>query len=208
MQRASYYRLLWRPKLPTFRKRPTPPPQAPVAYIPAAPPVYNWGGIYVGINGGWGLGNGKWTVSGNGASSDKANGGIVGGTLGCNYQTSAFVFGVEGDFDWSGINSSTANNVCIFSGNCQTGNNWLSTLRGRAGCAVDRVLFYGTAGGVFGNVQTTFNAASLPPIPKPVGPLASASKPLLPRTGRRRSSISMSILAPEARPARRKAVWA
>ena len=33
--------------------QPPPPPQAPVAYLPPAP-VYNWGGIYVGINGGWG----------------------------------------------------------------------------------------------------------------------------------------------------------
>ena len=134
---------------------PPPPPQAPVAYIPAAPPVYNWGGIYVGINGGYGFGTAKWTVSGNGASSDKANGGIVGGTLGANFQTGAFVFGVEGDFDWSGINGSTAGSVCIVTGNCQTGNTWLSTLRGRFGFAMDRILFYGTAGGVFGNVQTT-----------------------------------------------------
>jgi outer membrane immunogenic protein len=132
-----------------------PPPQAPVAYVPAAPPVYNWGGIYVGINGGYGFGTAKWTVSGNGASSDKANGGIVGGTLGANFQTGAFVFGVEGDFDWSGINSSTAGSVCVVTGNCQTGNTWLSTLRGRVGFAMDRVLFYGTGGGVFGNEQIT-----------------------------------------------------
>ena len=78
---------------------PPPPPQAPAAYIPAAPPVYNWGGIYVGINRGYGFGTAKWTPSGGGASSDKANGGIVGGTLGANFQTGAFVFGVESDFD-------------------------------------------------------------------------------------------------------------
>ena len=36
-----------------------PPPQAPVAYLPTVAPVYNWGGIYVGINGGWGWGNGN-----------------------------------------------------------------------------------------------------------------------------------------------------
>ena len=134
---------------------PPPPPQAPAAYIPAAPPVYNWGGIYVGINGGYGFGTAKWTPSGGGASSDKANGGIVGGTLGANFQTGAFVFGVEGDFDWSGINSSTAGSVCIVTANCQAGNTWLSTLRGRFGFALDRILFYGTAGGVFGNEQTT-----------------------------------------------------
>ena len=34
--------------------QPMPPPQVPAAYIPSVAPVYNWGGIYVGINGGWG----------------------------------------------------------------------------------------------------------------------------------------------------------
>jgi len=140
--------------------QPPPPPQAPVAYIPAAPPVYNWGGVYVGINGGWGWGNGKWTANtavGNFSANANDNGGIVGGTLGFNYQMNAFVFGVEGDWDYSGINTGTTGNVCAYSGTCQTGNNWLSTLRGRFGWAVDRVLFYGTAGGAFANVQTTFN---------------------------------------------------
>ena len=93
-------------------------------------------------------------------SNANDNGGIVGGTLGFNYQMNAFVFGVEGDFDYSGINTGTTGTVCTFSGTCQTGNNWLSTLRGRFGFAVDRVLFYGTAGGAFGNVQTTFNGAT------------------------------------------------
>ena len=37
------------------------------------------------------------------------------------------------------------------------GNNWLATVRGRAGWAADRVLFYGTAGGAFASIQTTFN---------------------------------------------------
>ena len=65
------------------------------------------------------------------------------------------VFGIEGDFDWSGINSSGSNTFCNLSGNCQTGNTWLGTARGRIGVAADRVLLYGTGGGVFGNVQTT-----------------------------------------------------
>ena len=150
---------------------PPPPPQAPVAYIPTPPP-YDWGGIYVGINGGWGWGNGKWTANtGAGTFSANANdnGGIVGGTLGFNYQMNAFVFGVEGDWDYSGINTGTTSTICVVSGNCQTGNNWLSTLRGRFGWAADRVFFYGTAGGAFANVQTTLNGSSTT-IPKPAGP--------------------------------------
>jgi outer membrane immunogenic protein len=91
---------------------------------------------------------------------DNDNGDIVGGTFGGNFQTGALVFGVEGDWDYSGINTGTSNTVCIAGGNCRTGNTWLSTLRGRAGYAVDRVLFYLTAGGVFGNTQTTINGTT------------------------------------------------
>ena len=72
----------------------------------------------------------------------------------------AFVFGVEGDWDYSGINTGTTSTICVVSGSCQTGNNWLSTLRGRFGWAADRVFFYGTAGGAFANVQTTLNGSS------------------------------------------------
>ena len=146
--------------------QPAPVPQAPAAYIPTVAPVYNWGGIYVGINGGWGWGNGKWTIAPNTAfplgvsSNANDNGGIVGGTVGANFQTGEFVFGVEGDWDYSGINTGTTSNICTFSGTCQTGNNWLATIRGRAGWAADRVLFYGTAGGAFANLQTTFNGAT------------------------------------------------
>ena len=145
---------------------PQPPPQAPAVYVPVVAPVYNWGGIYVGINGGWGFGTSKWNVgpttpfpAGLSSSVDD-NGGVVGGTLGVNFQSGAFVFGAEGDFDYSGINTGTSSTACTISGSCQTGNNWLSTFRGRAGFAADRVLFYGTAGGVFGNMQTTFNGIS------------------------------------------------
>ena len=68
-----------------------------------------------------------------------------------------FVFGLEGDWDYSAINTGTTSSICTFSGNCQTGNNWLATARGRFGYAADRVLFYATAGGAFANVKTNFN---------------------------------------------------
>ena len=72
-------------------------------------PVYNWAGVYVGINGGWGWGNGKFTANAVGTfpgttGSRSDNGGVVGGTLGANFQASTFVFGVEGDWDYSAIN--------------------------------------------------------------------------------------------------------
>ena len=92
-----------------------PPPQAPAAYIPIVAPVYNWAGFYLGINGGWGFGTAKWTAIGVGATatgSDSANGGVIGGTLGANWQAGAFVLGAEADFDYSGINTSTSQTIC------------------------------------------------------------------------------------------------
>jgi len=106
----------------------------------------------------WYLGQLDFFSSTTGSLSD--NGGVVGGTLGANFQAGAFVFGVEGDWDYSGINTGTTSSLCTFSGNCQTGNNWLATARGRAGYAADRVLLYATAGGAFANVQTNFNGTT------------------------------------------------
>jgi len=145
--------------------QPAPLPQAPAAYVPTVAPVYNWGGIYLGINGGWGWGQTSWTTGTNAAATfgtplswnTSSNGGVVGGTVGANFQWDALVLGVEGDWDYSAINTGTSSTICNGTGACQTGNNWLATFRGRVGWAVDRVLFYATGGGAFANVQTTFN---------------------------------------------------
>jgi len=137
-----------------------PPPRAPAAYIPTVMPVYNWGGVYFGINGGYGFGNSQWSDPNNIFSASTGtfslSGGVVGGTLGANFQTDAFVFGIEGDFDGSWIDGKSSSLYCANVGfgaaaQCETRNNWLSTLRARFGYAADRVLFYGTAGGAFGN---------------------------------------------------------
>jgi outer membrane immunogenic protein len=125
-----------------------PPPRAPAVYLPPAP-VYNWGGLYFGINGGYTFGHSDWSVPGATTGNFNANGGLIGATLGGNWQADAWVFGLEGDFDGSWIDGKAA--VCGIP-NCETKNKWIATLRGRFGYAADRVLFYGTAGGAFGNI--------------------------------------------------------
>jgi outer membrane immunogenic protein len=67
------------------------------------------------------------------------------------------VFGVEGDWDWTSLSGTTFNGSCAFVG-CTTQSNWLATVRGRAGWAWNRVLFYGTAGAAFANVQAAAGA--------------------------------------------------
>jgi outer membrane immunogenic protein len=143
---------------------PPPPPQAPAAYVPVAAPIYNWGGIYVGINGGYGFGQSAWSPTGGvGTGNFDVNGGLVGGTLGFNFQNGPWVFGVEGDIDWSDINGSTTNTTVCVGITCtfQTQNDWLGTVRGRVGYAFDRVLVYATGGGAFGDIKATFSAAGL-----------------------------------------------
>ena len=47
-----------------------PPPQAPAVYVPTVAPVYNWGGIYFGVNGGYGFGSTDWTETGGATTGD------------------------------------------------------------------------------------------------------------------------------------------
>ena len=124
------------------------PPRAPAAYLPA-PVSYNWGGIYLGINGGYSFGNATDQIC---CVSFSPSGFLIGGTLGGNYQIGAFVIGLEGDGDWSNFDGTSVGAGCV-PGGCETKSTWLATVRGRAGWAWDRVLFYGTGGGAFGNVQ-------------------------------------------------------
>jgi outer membrane immunogenic protein len=142
---------------------PPPPPRAPAAYVPIIPVQYNWGGVYVGINGGYGFGysNQHWTSLGfaNDTGSFSVNGAVVGGTLGANFQAGQFVFGIEGDGDWTNITGTTSS-TNVGCASCTTSNNWLATLRGRAGVAWDRVLIYATGGGAAGDIKT-----SLPAVP-------------------------------------------
>ena len=131
----------------------------PVAWTEAASPAASWTGIYLGLNGGFTFGASSWTdsVTGGSTGNFSTSGFVFGGTVGANYQVGSLVFGVEADGDWadtSGFGTVTATSLCT--GGCLTQNTWLSTVRGRAGYALDRFLFYGTGGAAFGNVRANF----------------------------------------------------
>jgi outer membrane immunogenic protein len=127
-----------------------PPPRAPATYVPAPVPIFTWSGIYVGINGGYAFGTATSSLGGGNVTP---NGFLAGATLGGNYQFGNFVVGVEGDGDWTNLDGTTG----TVGAGAEVKSNWLATVRGRAGYAWDRVLFYGTAGGAFGNVQAGAN---------------------------------------------------
>jgi len=128
------------------------PAPAPYYKAPELVPVYNWSGFYIGINGGGGWGTSTWTTGG----SFNTSGGLIGGTVGYNYQMNQVVLGVEGDIDWANISGTrTAAGVCAFG--CTTKDSWLATVRGRVGYAADRFMPYLTGGLALGDIK-----ASLP----------------------------------------------
>jgi outer membrane immunogenic protein len=143
-----------------------PPPRAPATYVPTVVPLYNWGGLYIGINGGYafGLGSNNGYGAPVNSGSFTTDGFIGGGTVGFNYQFGPFVLGAEGDGDWTNLKGSTTGGGCTGAPggltSCQTSANWLATFRGRAGYAFDRVLVFGTAGGAYGDVIATTNLGS------------------------------------------------
>ncbi len=124
------------------------PVKAPV-YAPAPP--FSWTGFYVGINGGGAWGRSDFDFAGARTGGFDVSGGLVGGTIGYNYQTGPFVLGIEGDINWTSIRGSTPCLVGAFS--CETKNDWLGTARGRIGYAFDRFMPYVTGGLAVGNIK-------------------------------------------------------
>src|SRR5262245_62063684 len=79
-----------------LRPVPVMPTKAP-PFVP--PPVFDWSGFYVGVNGGGGWGRAWSDLTGGFHTS----GGVVGGTAGYNAELGSWVLGFEGDLDWSNI---------------------------------------------------------------------------------------------------------
>jgi outer membrane immunogenic protein len=127
-------------------------PAAPVAYAP----VFTWTGFYVGLNAGYGWANSNDvsfvnTVTGATTTFSNGNdGGFVGGgQLGYNFQTGAFVFGLETDIQYADLGGSTTYGVFGTYGN---NGNYFGTVRGRLGFAMDRTLLYVTGGLAYGDI--------------------------------------------------------
>jgi outer membrane immunogenic protein len=113
---------------------------------PPAPLPYSWTGCYIGANAGGGIQYDTWTY-------EHGAGAIVGGQVGCNYQTGMLVLGVEGEGDWSGLQSQYNDNDPSdddYVENATAKNKWDADIAARFGVAFDRALVYGKAGVVWG----------------------------------------------------------
>jgi outer membrane immunogenic protein len=122
--------------------------QQPYVKAPLYNPVYSWTGFYLGINGGGGWGNSAWDRTG----GFDVSGGLIGGTIGYNWQAGQIVYGLEGDADWSGIKGTSTNGCAA---GCTTNNDWIGTARGRLGYAFDRFLPYVTGGLAVGDIRAS-----------------------------------------------------
>jgi outer membrane immunogenic protein len=136
---------------------------------PAPPPAFSWTGFYIGgFAGGAGgaedpvdLGEyaGQTITNGTGhvwRYNTKASF-IGGGTVGANYQTGNFVFGIEGEAGYLHITGSGADprspGLDVVSSS-RLGD-WYGLIAGRIGYAWDHWLFYAKGGAVITNVSGT-----------------------------------------------------
>jgi outer membrane immunogenic protein len=129
--------------------------KSPVAPAPMYAPPFTWGGLYLGVNGGFGYNSLSNTNFGSNG------GGVVGGTIGYNWQMGQIVFGGEADLDWAYLKST--NNYANALGAAASNSyrvNAITTERLRLGYAVDRALFYVTGGYAGVATHATFADAS------------------------------------------------
>ncbi len=133
------------------------PVKAPLA---APDPTSSWTGCYLGgnVGGGWGhkdfsdefftpsLYPGLYGIEPASSPAASTSGWLAGGQVGCNYQFATnWVVGIEGAGDWANINGSSDpffGGKAVF--NAHT--DWLASVTGRLGYAVNNWLFYAKGG--------------------------------------------------------------
>ena len=146
-------------------------PQRPAAAPLFAPtPVYNWTGIYIGLNGGgaWGQQDPLNLLTNRfDGQSVEFSGGVFGGTAGAQIQSGHVVLGFEADLDWANMKGSatfipSAGGIPITSSavNASTNVDWEATARMRVGYAQENWLFYATGGLALLGAKSSFVPAA------------------------------------------------
>ena len=156
---------------------------------------------------------------------------IGGGQAGYNWQTGAFVLGVETDFDGTTLSKTFNYTSAPFAAttpypgdilyvNAKANLDWLGTTRARLGFVAtpdNRLMFYATGGVAYGGGSSNFSAYDAqnnilcglaPPAAREwAGPSAAASNTPSPTTSRSRANISITTsAAPPSHVARRRPI--
>jgi len=136
-------------------------PARPAPVAPVYVPVFTWSGLYVGLNAGvgWAGSNNLYindSLFGPSSLSIGSDAGFVGGgQIGYNFQTGAFVFGVETDIQYADLGSKANWGGYSYSFNGGS-SQYFGTVRARVGYAFDRVLVYVTGGLAYGGLNTNW----------------------------------------------------
>lgn len=124
------------------------------------PPIYNWSGFYVGINGGGGWDSTGWrdTVDFMQFASLSGSGPTVGGQFGWRTQTEHLVWGLDFQGNWANIKGSAAANSgsVDYSANVMSQIQHLGIFSATAGWAVDNVLVYVKGGAAWTGNKLTY----------------------------------------------------
>lgn len=137
-----------------------------VSYVKPAPAalLYNWGGFYVGANGGWGTSHKCWDNAGSVAipispfvseGCHDANGGTIGGQLGYRWQYTYLVLGLEGQGNWADFTGSNLSQVSPGTSN-RTKVDAFGFLTAQVGYSWDNVLLYLKGGAAVANDKYSF----------------------------------------------------
>jgi outer membrane immunogenic protein len=126
---------------------------ARVAKAPAAAvvPVFNWSGFYVGASAGGIRAKDEIVNLSNGFPGSGSFRGFLGGpTVGVNWQSGTWVFGVEGDYSWSNLDEEISFGCTP---PCVQELPYFATARVRIGHAAGGYLGYLTGGAAFTHVK-------------------------------------------------------
>ncbi len=128
---------------------------------------YNWTGFYVGgqFGGGWGT---SQTTNVTATPSEPAGsvdspidlGGALGGFYaGYNYQMNQYLFGIDGDFSWSGVDGDSTD-IGITNGHTLSHHSymdWLTSVTGRVGYTSNNWLLFAKGGWAWAQFHGTTN---------------------------------------------------
>ena len=146
------------------------PPSPPLVYkSPPVQSIYDWTGIYLGADGGYGWSTSKGSLTeATGALLTQFSYGVKGPFAGLfvggNYQVSKFVAGFEADWQWSNLIGNNQTLAPLGAGGVFPGGPFTisttlkdyASIRGRLGVAFDRFLVFGTGGLAWGNPSTSY----------------------------------------------------